>query len=164
MAKLFSADCTARLFISLAVVVSACSSAAPRSEMPTRLLPASLASAEGEATSQLRVRIYAGADFRSRVVGWQEELDQIVASSSALLQRASGTGLKVVETIDWKRSGGKLDKTLKSLRSLDRGVDVDLVIGLIDAPESAEVAYGKLFGVLPLSRERSFRASGCRPG
>jgi hypothetical protein len=150
---------TARLFISLAVVVSACSSAAPKSELPTQLLPASLPTADdGEAEQVVRVRVYAGADFRARVVGWQKELDLVVASSSALLQRASGARLEVVETIDWKRSGGKLSKTLQSLSSLDRGVDVDLVIGLIDAPAEVENEYAQLIAAEVLGRHLVVRS------
>lgn len=151
--------CTARLLVSLAVVVSACSSAAPKTGLPPQLLPAALPTAdESAAENRLRVRVYAGADFRARVVGWQEELASVVASSSAILQRSSGTRLELVETIVWKRSGGKLDKTLQSLTSLDRGVEVDLVIGLIDAPTKARDEYAQLLDAHVLGRHLVIRS------
>ncbi len=113
--------------------------------MPTQLLPAQLPSeSKASATQVLRVRVYAGAAFRARVMGWESELERVVASASVILQDASGARIELVESLDWKLSGGKLVQALKSLRSFDRGVDVDLVIGLIDAANSAEEDYDKL--------------------
>jgi tetratricopeptide (TPR) repeat protein len=113
--------------------------------MPTQLLPTALPTETTvEAEQILRVRVYAGAAYRARVMGWESELDKVLASASILLQEASGTRLELVESIDWKLSGGNLAKALKSLQSFDRAVDVDLVVGLIDAAPEVEDNYSKL--------------------
>ena len=90
----------------LAVVVSACGSAPPLAQIPSHLEPAALSASAmpGDATDVLRVRVYAGAAYRARVMGWQEELAQVIAASSAILQNASGTRIELVESLDWKLS------------------------------------------------------------
>lgn len=150
---------TARLLISLAVLVSACGSAPPRSEMPTHLLPATLPVQDGsEADQVLRVRVYAGAAYRARVMGWESELEQVVAASSAILQEACGTRLEMVENLDWKLSGANLEKSLKSLRSFDPATDVDLAIGLIDAAPTAAQEYGELLDADALGKHAVVRS------
>ncbi len=136
---------TAGLLISLAVVVSACGGTAPKSVMPAHLLPASMPSVDPAAAENvLLVRVYAGSAFRARVIGWERELEQVILAASSILQDACGARLELVESLDWKLAGGNLGNALQSLRSLDQGVDVNLMIGLIDAASDAEVDYAKL--------------------
>jgi predicted Zn-dependent protease len=91
-------------------------------------------------------------------MGWERELEQVLAAASVLLQEACGIRIEVVESIDWKLSGGNLSKALKSLRSFDRAADVDLVIGLIDAAPTAEDDYGKLLDADLLGRHLVMRS------
>ncbi|MBL4633591.1 MAG: hypothetical protein JKY56_06955, partial [Kofleriaceae bacterium] len=56
------------------------------------------------------------------------------------------------------RSGGKIASTLKGLKSHDPGPEVDLVIGLIDAPKRHEVEMGKLVRVDTLGRHLVLRS------
>jgi hypothetical protein len=74
------------------------------------------------------------------------------------LQEATGTRIELVESLDWKLSGGKLAKALQSLSAFDRGVDVDLVIGLIDAAPTAEEAYDQLLGAEVLGKHAVVRS------
>ncbi len=92
----------------------------------------------------LRVRVYVGADHRARVVGWESQLAVVVENASAMLTRSSGVALNVVESVGWPRSGGPLPKTLTALKAADPGVDVDLVLGLVDATDKAESVFAAL--------------------
>ena len=95
----------------------------------------------------LRVRFYVGADHRARVVGWEEELTEVVNAASALLSRASNVQLELVESVGWERAGGPLEKTLASLTANDPGTDVDVVVGLVDASETALADFSSLVRV-----------------
>lgn len=118
------------------VALSACSAPTSNatSTLPTALVPDLLAMPTGEATYVLRVRVYAGVDYRVRSHDWRGEVERTVAAASGILQRGVDARLELIEVIEWKRSGGELDKTLTTLRLLDPGTDADLVIGFIDAP------------------------------
>lgn len=136
------------LFVGLALVVSACGGNSGQGTIPASLLPATLApgSDDASATSQgvVRLRVYAGADYRARTLGWQEELETVISQVSAIFEQQSNLRIELVDTKDWKRSGGKLEGTLKSLKSHDPGPDVDLVVGLIDAPTRHELELQEL--------------------
>lgn len=140
---------TARLSTSLAVVVSAfflgCSGTSDETTLPPSLVPASIAPlAEQPAQASLRVRIYVGADHRARVIGWEPELLAVVENASAMLVRGSSVSIDLVESVGWPRSGGPLGNTLAALMASDPGLDVDVVIGLVDAIESAETSFASL--------------------
>ncbi len=151
----------AGLFLSLAVVFSACGGGQFSSTVPAELLPVSLELAnEDTAASQrvVRVVVYAGADYRSRVTGWEDELARVFSQVSAIFERDCQLRIEVTSVKPWKRSGGKIASTLKGLKSHDPGPNVDLVIGLIDAPEGHEVEMGKLVQVEPLGRHLVLRS------
>lgn len=117
--------------------------------LPAELTPASIEPlAESESASTvLRVRVYVGADHRARVVSWEEELTEVVNAASALLSRGSSVQLELVESVGWERAGGPLEKTLESLTANDPGTDVDVVVGLVDASETALVDFSSLVRV-----------------
>lgn len=92
------------------------------------------------------MRVYAGADYRMRLLDWRAEAQRTVVSASGILQSGADTRLELVEIIEWNRSGGELDKTLTTLRLLDPGADVDLVVGLIDAPAERSDRAAELVG------------------
>ncbi len=127
---------TARLLFSLAVVVSACGSAAPHATIPARLVPSPLVAPSQAPEQVLKLRLYAGADFRARLLDWDKEAHTNVEEASRILQATTGVALELAEVIEWKRSGGAMEQTLSSLRLLDPGAGVDLVIGFIDAPDT----------------------------
>lgn len=134
---------SARLTFGLAVVVSVwlfgCGSATKPTVLPTELQPAKIerVNPAEQAETVLRLRFYVGADHRARVIGWEEELTTVVELASSLLQRASGVRLELVESVGWERAGGPLGKTLSSLAANDPGLDVDVVVGLVDASEDS---------------------------
>lgn len=90
------------------------------------------------------MRIYVGADHRARVIGWEPELRAVVENASAMLVRGSRVSIDLVESVGWPRSGGPLGNTLAALAASDPGLDVDVVIGLVDAIESAETSFSSL--------------------
>lgn len=92
------------------------------------------------------MRVYAGADYRMRLLDWRAEAQRTVASASGILESGADASLELVEIIEWQRSGGELDKTLTTLRLLDPGADVDLVVGLIDAPAERSDRAAELVG------------------
>lgn len=131
--------------LSLCMALAACGGAQSTSEsIPPGLMPARIAPAGPKTGPTLRVRIYAGADYRARLVGWQEELPEVLSRASTIVEGATGVRLELVESVSWKRAGGHLHKTLATLVSRDPGMDVDLVIGLVSALEVADDSYETL--------------------
>ncbi len=144
---------TARLKFGLAVVVSvalvACGPPAKPSVVPSELTPATIAPLANNtlAATTLRVRVYVGADHRARVIGWEDELATVMQWASSLLYQKSAVQLELVESVAWERAGGPLEKTLASLVAKDPGLDVDVVVGLVDAPEKSLADFDSLVRV-----------------
>src|SRR4051812_18070309 len=88
----------------------------------------------GGATTPLRIRFYADADFRSGGgLKWQERLRVQLAELNAVVGPAFGVRFEAEGFRRWPRSGpsGALAPMLIELERLDPGQDVDWVVGLV---------------------------------
>ncbi len=141
------------LFAAFALLASC---AASSSQNKTTEL-AKISEASASAKYSLRVRVYAGLEYRQRQEEWKKELDIVLARSSALLAPCD-LRLELVEAPMWKRSGGALPTILSTLIAQDPGADVDLVIGFVDAPREAEVQMEQLVLTKPFSKHLVVRS------
>lgn len=119
-------------------------------EYARTLAPKRLENTSAQASSgprrTLRVRIYADADYRAQVLRWEPAIEAQLRRASEVVGGPLGVVFEVDSTRVWKRPGTTqdLESALKELEALDRGEDVDLVIGLVSALPVFTVSHHEL--------------------
>lgn len=86
---------------------------------------------------ELRVRAWADEGYRGQVRGWEARIARLLERSNRVLEPRFGVSLRLVEVRAWDRHGApsRLDRVVDDLTTVDRGVDVDLVVGFTAAFE-----------------------------
>jgi hypothetical protein len=89
----------------------------------------------GESPRVLRLRIYADGDYRSAGANWQDRVRGLVAELNQLLTPAFAVRFEAEAFRRWDRppGSGALPALLDELEAMDRGDDVDWVVGLVSA-------------------------------
>jgi predicted Zn-dependent protease len=83
----------------------------------------------------VRVRVYAAEDYRRVTRQWHERFKRVLARVSAATASWPGVRFELVETRPWERQTAEapIAALYKELVALDKGDDVDLVVGLAGA-------------------------------
>jgi hypothetical protein len=89
----------------------------------------------GTSPRVLRLRFYADGDYRSAGPNWQDRVRGLVAELNQLLTPAFGVRFEAEAFRRWDRrpGAGALPALLDELEAMDRGDDVDWVVGLVSA-------------------------------
>jgi hypothetical protein len=98
-----------------------------------------------------KVRIYVTSDHRSQVFQWERHVRTLLEQVNRALARWPRVRLEIEDIRPWEHdsSGESLQQLLEELTALDRGKDVDWVIGLGGALSTVPASIDAI-GVAPL--------------
>ncbi|NBD12057.1 tetratricopeptide repeat protein [Corallococcus silvisoli] len=101
----------------------------------------------------LRVRVYADADHRARVLHWERGFAAWLQRASEAVREPLGVTFELESARAWDRRGsnGPLEPVVDALEAADAGEDVDLVVGLVAAPPAFsdsqhELGFARVLG------------------
>lgn len=144
------------LLATTAASANGCGASQPYSDFIERLTPSKITSLTAPATAGqyfvqevkvARVRVYATTSYREETYRWRKRFKAIVEHSNKVLVPDLGLKLEIESLNEW-RTGEFNDSAgamLRELEKLDRGNDVDLIVGLL--PSTARLmAYHYVIG------------------
>jgi tetratricopeptide (TPR) repeat protein len=84
---------------------------------------------------EYKVRAYADTDYQRQSLQWAETIEAQIARANRVLEAQFGVRLVLKEIKSWPRSGphGSLDDSVTELANLDKGTDVDWVLGFVSS-------------------------------
>jgi tetratricopeptide (TPR) repeat protein len=106
----------------------------------------------GPRVRALKVRVYADGEYRSQVLHWERAIQAQLERASEAVEAPLGVRFEVESTRDWDRAPMEnLERAMEQLEALDKGVDVDLVVGLLTAlpmvtSTQHQLGYARILG------------------
>lgn len=142
------------LLIVLGLLSARCATADPSLEGPGgRASQAAAPSAAALPKRVLRVRVYADADHRARVLHWERAFAAWLQRASEAVREPLGVAFELESARAWdhRSTHGPLEPVVDALEAADAGEDVDLVVGLVAAPPAFggsqhELGFARVLG------------------
>jgi len=93
-----------------------------------------------------RLRVYATRAYSAEVLDWQRRFAKVLEGASAVMEPILGVQFQMLETGDWplQNDDQNVNRLAGELRSLDKGEDVDWVVGLASATPRFETSFHEL--------------------
>jgi tetratricopeptide (TPR) repeat protein len=161
-----------RASIAIALLAGACGAygfygtSSPRGlqrAQATSLVPAEIGprAKEGVQARKLSARIWAEEDFQRATLDWQVRLHRQIERTNEVLRAVLGVELDIVQVKTWPHQGRltSLSSAMFDLEEIDKGDNVDLVIGLLTPLPVATSAIHELGRAVPLGKHMVLRGS-----